>query len=116
MLAKTVRVSFCYLPALSFLIAILAKPARAQVLYGSVSGAITDQTGAVVPAAQVSISSDSTGLKRQAVTDATGSYRILDLPEGTYTIAVTAGGFRPLKQANITVVIRQGDEQDLQVQ
>src|SRR3989441_872359 len=116
MLAKTVRVSFCFLAAASFLTAILAKPARAQVLYGSVSGAITDQTGAVVPAAQVSISSDSTGLKRQAVTDATGSYRILDLPEGTYTIAVTAAGFRPLKKTNITVVIGQVNEQDLQLQ
>ena len=116
MLAKTVRVSFCFLAAASFLTAILAKPARAQVLYGSVSGAITDQTGAVVPAAQVSISSDSTGLKRQAVTDATGSYRILDLPEGTYTMDISAAGFRPLKKTNITVVIGQVNEQDLQLQ
>ncbi len=116
MLAKTVRGSFCVLVAASFLAAILVKPARAQVLYGSVSGAVTDQTGAVVPSAQVSITSDSTGLKRQAVTDATGSYRILDLPEGTYTIDVTAAGFRPLKKTNITVVIGQVNEQDLQMQ
>jgi carboxypeptidase family protein len=113
---KFVRVSLCILVAGSFMTAVLVKPARAQVLYGSVSGAVTDQSGAVVPAAQVSITSDTTGLKRQAVTDSTGSYRILDLPEGTYTVEVSATGFRPLKKTNISVVIGQVNEQDLQLQ
>src|SRR5947207_3167039 len=113
---KSVRVSLCLLVAASFLTAVLVKPARAQVLYGSVSGAVTDQNGAVVPNAQVAISSDTTGLKRQAVTDSTGSYRILDLPEGTYTLEVTAAGFKPLKKTNISVVIGQVNGQDLQLQ
>src|SRR5215471_12613126 len=116
MLAKSVRASLCFLMAASFLTSILVKRASAQVLYGSVSGAVADQTGAVVPRAQVSITSDTTGLKRQVVTDATGSYRILDLPEGTYTMEVTAEGFKPLKKTNIAVVIGQVNEQDLQLQ
>src|SRR5579863_516814 len=116
MLVKGVRVPFYLYVAASLLIAAFARPAHAQVLYGSVSGAVTDQSGAVVPGAQVSIAGDNTGLKRQAVTDATGSYRMLDLPEGTYTLEVTATGFKPLKKTNVSVVIGQVNEQDLQVQ
>ena len=70
------------------------REASAQVLYGSVTGTVTDQSGAVVPAAQIIITNESTSLKREATTDASGQYRILDLPEGTYTITVTATGFQ----------------------
>src|SRR4051812_19878244 len=87
----------------------------AQVLYGSVTGTITDQTSAVIPAVQVALTNDATGLKRQVATDAAGIFRILDLPQGTYTIEVTAAGFRPLKKTNVVVVIGQVNAQDLQL-
>lgn len=92
------------------------RSAKAQVLYGSVIGIVTDQSGARVPGAQVTITNDATGLKRQATAEAAGLYRLLDLPEGTYTIEVSAPGFSPLKKTNISVVIGQVNEQDLQIQ
>ncbi len=49
-----------------------ARTASAQVLYGSVVGTLTDETGAVVPNAVVSVKNTSTGLSRQATTDETG--------------------------------------------
>ncbi|HKS95622.1 MAG TPA: carboxypeptidase-like regulatory domain-containing protein, partial [Terriglobia bacterium] len=116
MVAKSVRLPFYLLVALSLVATVFVQPAHAQVLYGSVSGAVTDQTGAVVPGAQVTITGVNTGLKRQAVTDSTGSYRLLDLPEGAYTLDVTASGFKPLKKTNVSVVIGQVNEQDLQLQ
>src|SRR6266542_4355320 len=93
----------------------LPRTMTAQILYGSVTGTITDQTGAVVPAVQVSATNDATGLKRQATTDAAGIFRLLDLPQGAYTIEATAAGFRPLKKTNVAVVIGQVNAQDLQL-
>ena len=46
-----------------------ARPASAQVLYGSIVGTLTDETGAVVPNAVVDVTNTSTGLSRQATTD-----------------------------------------------
>ncbi len=91
------------------------KPAHPQVLYGSVVGTVTDQTGAVLPGAQVTLTNDATGLKRQTTTDSAGRYRILDLPEGSYSAEVTASGFQLLKQTGIRVVIGEVNEQDFQL-
>ena len=102
--------------AISMLGVALSQPARAQVLYGSVTGTITDQTGAVVPGVTVNATNESTGLKRQSTTDAAGIYRLLDLPQGPYTIDVSASGFRPLKKTNVPVVIGQVNSQNLQLE
>jgi uncharacterized surface anchored protein len=75
---------------------LLISPLHAQVLYGSVTGTITDGSGAVLAGAKVTISSSSTGLTQQTTTDAAGIYRVLDLPPGDYTIEVSAAGFKPL--------------------
>ncbi|MEK7409082.1 MAG: TonB-dependent receptor, partial [Acidobacteriota bacterium] len=63
----------------------------------------------------MALTNDATGLKRQATTDDTGLYRILDLPQGTYTIEVSASGFRSLRKTNVIVVIGQVNAQDLQL-
>jgi len=89
--------------------------ACAQVLYGSVTGTVTDQSGAIIPSAQITITNEATSLKRETTTDASGQYRILDLPEGTYTITVTATGFQAFKKTGIPVVIGQVNSQDLQL-
>ena len=98
------------------LASLLIQPLHGQVLYGSVTGTVTDQSGAIVPAAQVIVTNDATGLKRQTTTDAAGNYRVLDLPQGNYSIEVTASGFKPLKVASIAVLIGQVNAQDLQLQ
>ena len=62
-----------------------ARTASAQVLYGSIVGTLTDETGAVVPNAVVSVKNASTGLSRQATTDGTGHYSIQNLLEAPTT-------------------------------
>lgn len=89
--------------------------AVAQVLYGSVSGSVVDSSGAVVPGVKVTATNNSTGFERTDTTDSVGRYRLLDLPEGTYTLAVAATGFQAYKKTNIGVVIGQVNEQDLQL-
>src|SRR5438270_11772655 len=86
---------------------LLIQPLHGQVLYGSVTGTVTDPSGAIVPGAQVTVTNEATGLKRQTTTDAAGNYRVLDLPQGNYTIEVTASGFKPLKVTSITILIEQ---------
>jgi hypothetical protein len=94
---------------------ISVQDSTAQYLTGSIVGIITDQSGAVVPGAKVVISNEHTGLTRQATTDSSGHYRAVDVPEGTYTISVSARGFTPLKKTNVVVVIGQVNEQDLRI-
>jgi hypothetical protein len=91
------------LAALVSLTLLNAPAAMAQVLYGSVVGTVVDQTDAVVPKATVVLTSKSTGLSRETVTDEAGRYSVVNLLPGTYDLRVTASGFRPFEQTSITV-------------
>jgi hypothetical protein len=84
---------------------ILTQQAKGQVLYGSLVGTVTDQTGAVVPAATVTVKNTNTGLTREATTNAEGFYSIRNLLEGTYDLTVSKSGFRPYTQTGIGVSI-----------
>src|SRR5215467_3011550 len=66
----------------------------AQVSTSSITGRITDSTGAVIVGAQVQVKNEATGAVYQSVTTPTGSYVFPSLPPGPYTITVTQGGFR----------------------
>jgi len=82
-----------------------SEPLGAQVLYGSIVGAVVDPTGAVVPKATVTITSKATGLSRETITDEAGRYSIPNVLPGTYDLKVTASGFRPLVRENVEVTI-----------
>src|SRR6478609_3514953 len=86
-------------------IAFISGTASAQVLYGSIVGTLTDDTGAGVPKAVVTVKNTSTGLPRQVTADDTGYYSIPNLLEGTYDLSVAANGFRPYSQKGVTVAI-----------
>ena len=64
----------------------------AQVLYGSISGTVTDQTGALVPNVPVLLANEGTGDKRSATANEVGAYVLLDVLPGTYTISVDSKG------------------------
>ncbi len=88
---------------LCFLALGYAHRAGAQVLYGSVTGTVTDQTGAAVPKAHVVVTNRATSVARGADADDTGHYVITDVSPGNYDLTVKAGGFKPLTQTNLTV-------------
>ena len=60
----------------------------------SLTGTITDPSGAVVPGVSVTIVGQGTGWKRSVVTDAAGEYRVAGLPKGTYSLHVEKSGFQ----------------------
>lgn len=79
---------------LGFLFLLLAVSASAQTATGTISGTITDQTGAVVPGAKVVARNVATNLERTVTADEDGFYRIPFLSVGTYEVTVEAQGFR----------------------
>ena len=89
--------------ALGFLMFGYVRDARAQVLYGSVSGTITDQSGGALPKAHVVITNRATGIQREVDVDENGHYAVTDLPPGDYDLKVTASGFKPLTQTGLIV-------------
>ena len=105
-----------FLLALSFLMLGYAREAGAQVLYGSVSGTITDQTGAAVARAHVVATNRATSVQREAETDENGHYRIPDLPPGSYDLKVTATGFKPLTQTGLTITANTVTDVDISLQ
>jgi carboxypeptidase family protein len=70
-----------------------------------VSGTVKDQTNAVLPGAEVSVTQTETGLKRSAVTNETGSYVIPNLPVGPYRLEATLPGFRTYVQTGIVLQV-----------
>jgi len=82
----------------------LAIPCAAQSYRGAIRGSVTDPAGNLVPNAKVSAKSTGTGMVREAVTSADGSYVLAELPAGTYTVTVTGPGLEPVAQ-NVVVNI-----------
>src|SRR6185437_4731147 len=76
------------------LLALVSIPVRAHVLFGSVVGAVTDTSGAVVPGAAVQIVNVQTNDHRTAQTDNSGAYTISTVPQGTYQVNVSKQGFQ----------------------
>jgi len=61
---------------------------------GAISGTVADPSGAVVPAAQVTVTQTATGVKRATHTNSAGLFSAASLPPGPYSITVTATGFK----------------------
>jgi hypothetical protein len=73
---------------------------------GTVFGSVTDQSGAMVPRANVTISDESIGVTRSVQSSASGEFVFPNLPRGTYTVTVEAAGF--LKLIKTEVVLSSG--------
>jgi len=82
-----------------------AAPAAAQVLYGSIVGAVTDSQGAVIPGATVTITSKETHLVREASTSAEGQYSLPNVLPGLYEVKIGLQGFREVIRQNVPVTI-----------
>ncbi len=76
--------------------------AMAQAGVASLSGLVTDPTGAIVPSLQVTEINEETRVSRTTRTDAAGYYTFVGLPVGRYRITVAAPGFQ--EQSTITAL------------
>ncbi len=71
----------------------------------TITGIVTDQSGAVVPAAQIVLTDTATGATRITTTGDTGLYSIPNLNAGSFDMKVTGKGFQAFEQKGITVNI-----------
>jgi Carboxypeptidase regulatory-like domain/TonB dependent receptor/TonB-dependent Receptor Plug Domain len=69
-------------------------PSIAQTITGTISGDVTDTSGAVVASATITVENLGTNEKRTATTTTSGSYRVPDLAIGKYKVTATAPGFK----------------------
>ncbi|MGA3035595.1 MAG: carboxypeptidase-like regulatory domain-containing protein, partial [Terracidiphilus sp.] len=84
-----------------------ARIAYSQVEEGSITGQVTDTTGAVVANALVTLVNVEQGIKLETHSDAGGSYTFSPVRIGHYTVSVTAQGFATTTQKNLTVNVAQ---------
>lgn len=75
----------------------------AQALYGTIAGTVTDDSGAAIPGATVTVVNQGTGLEVSGVTDETGAYAIRNLQPGTYTVKASLQGFKEYVQTGLPV-------------
>lgn len=101
---------------LIFLCGALPGRVHAQILYGSVTGTVTDKTGAVVPGAAVTLTNPGTGEVRNTVADAVGNYNFVDVLPGTYSVSVKKNGFNAYLQKNIPLEVNHQIRIDVQLQ
>jgi hypothetical protein len=103
--------------AIALCLGLVTTPANAQVLYGTLSGTVTDSTGAVIPNASVVLTNQGTAEIRTATTTSQGEYNALNLAPGIYTITVArTGSFAGFTQKNIALNANQQVRVDLALQ
>ncbi|HEV2134482.1 MAG TPA: carboxypeptidase regulatory-like domain-containing protein [Terracidiphilus sp.] len=101
--------------AVVFLLGFATLPARGQA-FGTISGTITDPSGALVAGAKVTATETETSFSRAAVTDSSGHYVIPNLRPTKYSLTVEAAGFRKFVQENVLLLANQAATVDLNLQ
>jgi Carboxypeptidase regulatory-like domain len=85
---------------------LMVAPLHGQTVAGTVTGTITDPTGAIIPGATVTVKNTDTGQVRAGVTNSTGYFSIPALPPGPYTVDATVKGFKE-ETSSLTVSVGQ---------
>ena len=90
--------------------------ARAQLYLGTIRGEVVDVTGAQVPKANVSVTEQSTKFATDVQSSGSGSFNVPSLQPGTYTVTISAAGFRPETRTNIILTAGQNQQVDFKLQ
>jgi hypothetical protein len=103
----------CRLRLIAVVLGALTAPAMVlgQGATGTLQGRVLDPSGAVIPQAQVTVTSAS-GKTTSAASDATGSYQVRGLPAGAYTVKAATAGFAPFTS---TVTLAPGQARTLNI-
>jgi hypothetical protein len=80
--------------AAAFALVLLVRPLAAQTVTGTLQGTVRDATGAVLPAATITVHNTETGLERALTTSSEGFYSAPFLPIGPYRVTASMSGFR----------------------
>lgn len=91
-------------------------PSLGQAGGATMSGTITDPSGAVIRGAVVQVTNQSTNASRKTVTNAAGYYQVQALIPGTYSVSVKMHGFKSSIRFNIPLQVAQSAQIDIALQ
>ncbi len=95
-----------FLASLTVVSCLLGLPVAAQTSFGTVVGTVADSTGAVIPAATVTLTNIGTSESKTTQTDSIGAYQFVSLVPGTYRLEIEKTGFRRLARTQIQVEVQ----------
>src|SRR3954470_20819803 len=90
---------------LLLLFCLFAVTGQAQVLYGSLTGTVTDSSGAAVAGAKVDALNIGTGITRSTTSNDSGLYSLQALQAGNYKVSISSGKFATQVTDNVAVVV-----------
>lgn len=89
----------------SLFIGVLMNPAAWAQATAQINGSVRDQTGAVLPGVEVTVTQTDTGISRSVVSDESGSYILPNLAVGPYRLEAALPGFRTFVQTGIVLQV-----------
>lgn len=89
------------------ILTLLVQSLAAQDFRATITGFITDQTGAAIPGAKVKAIQNSTNESKEVETNQDGYYTLPFLQPSTFTIEVTAQGFQKVRRENVTLLVAE---------
>src|SRR5579872_2147125 len=94
---------------LAFAVCLLSLPAAvfSQTANGTITGTVTDASGAAVGGAAVVVTNTETGVATPTVSTPTGAYTAPNLAVGAYSVSVTASGFKKYTRAGLALAAAQ---------
>ena len=98
------------------LLLLLAPNSPAQEATGRLTGTVSDPSGAVIAGAQVTVTNVATQISRKATTGRDGSYQVLSIPIGKYTVSAQHEGFRTVVSEPQTLLINQALRIDIRME
>src|SRR5215216_654079 len=104
------KLSLCFA---ALLILLCSSAARAQVTTATLNGQVTDQAGAAIADAEVTVTSISTREQRTIKSGDDGYYTLTNINPGIYDLTVKAQGFKELVNKNVELLV--GDRKTLNI-
>jgi hypothetical protein len=98
------------------LAAIIPLQATAQTFYGSIVGTVTDNSGAVVPGASVTVTNLGTNEARTVKSNGAGEFSFVNLVPASYKVAVQAANFKGYVKSPVSVVVNTSTRVDAALQ
>ena len=90
-----------------FLLLLFSTYVAAQSITGSITGVVIDETGAMIPGAQITVTNKATNAVSNATSDSSGNYTVPLLPQGDYRMEVSALGFKRFVLEGLTLQVQQ---------
>jgi hypothetical protein len=104
---KSIRILVCLAICLILILHSRTTLAQGVGASGTITGTVTDSSGAVVTKATVTVTDPSRGTKRSTTTDSAGHYEVTGLPPTTYSVTAEHDGFQTTLEKNVVLTVGQ---------